>query len=259
MELQAELKDYKVLITRPEPQAMSLAERVQKLGGIAIIFPCIAIVEPTEKQDLLQIIAKLSEFDLAIFISPTAVEKAMPLVRHIWPNSLKVGCIGEGTAHSLAKHQIKVDFYPKQRFNSEELLALAELQAIRGKKVVLFKGEGGKLVLEETLKLRGAEVHNAIVYARARPDVAVSPILVRWQREQFNVVVSTSQEAFMNLLTLLGEKGFALLQNTPLLVISEAMALAAKQAGLDQVILADNATDEAIINALRQQRKRLND
>ncbi|MDF2866770.1 MAG: Uroporphyrinogen synthase [Gammaproteobacteria bacterium] len=258
---QAELENCKVLVTRPEPQAKDLARHIQALGGIPVLLPCIIITPAHDLQSLIQAAETLNSFDIAIFISPNAVDKVVPVLKKYWPvlpKHLKIACVGEGTARTLANYQITVDFYPKAHFNSEELLTLPELQNIAGKHIVLFKGEGGKPLLADTLQQRGANIHKAIAYRRSCPEIDIEPLLTRWQNAEIEIIVSTSQEALDNFIRLIGKRGEMLLQHTALLVISPAMEQAAKQLGLNKIILAENATDQAIIAALIQYRKQLN-
>ena len=258
---QAELANCKILVTRPESQAEKLAHGIQALGGIPIVLPCIIIAAPDSLTSLLQATEELSSFDIAVFISPNAVDQTVPLLKQSWPSlpkHLKIACVGSGTAKALADYQITVDFYPKARFNSEELITLPELQNIAGKRIVLFKGEGGKPLLADTLQQRGAIVHKAIAYKRCCPRINVESLLNRWESTAIDIIVSTSQEALNNFIQLIGKRGAILLQNTPLLVISPSMEQAAKQLGLTKIILAENATDQAVITSLIQYRKQSN-
>jgi uroporphyrinogen-III synthase len=261
MAQKAELANLKILVTRPESQAKDLARQIQVGGGIPLLLPCIMIAEADDITSLSGAAATLDRFDMAIFISPNAVEKSMAILKKTWPSlpkDLRIGCIGEGTAQSLANNQITVDFYPKTHFNSEELLALPELHNIAGKRIVLFKGEGGKPLLADTLELRGAIIYNAICYKRSCPKVNIEPLLNYWQNDGIDVVISTSQEALNNLIEITGKQGQRLLRKTPLLVISPTMAETAKQLQFKTIISANNATDQAIMTALIQYRKQLN-
>lgn len=257
----AVLADLKVLITRPESQALTLANQIETLGGKPTLLPCITIADPPNLSSLIKASQELNRFDMAIFISPNAVQKALLFLHQYWPQlptQLKIGCVGQGTAQALAEHEIKVDFYPKARFNSDELLALPELQNVAGKHIVIFKGLGGKEQLADSLQQRGAYVYNAITYQRLKPQLDIAPLLAQWQTGNISIVISTSQEALTNLYQLLGNEGKVLLQQTPMLVISPVMEHYAKQLGINRVIVADNATDQAIIAALTQYRKQLN-
>jgi uroporphyrinogen-III synthase len=261
MDKQNDLSGLSILITRPQPQAQLLANTVVALGAKPLVLPCVAIAPPPDLSQLARASQCIADYDMAIFISPSAVESSYPYLLQYsanLPQSLKVGCIGEGTAHALARLQIKVDFYPKPRFNSEELLALPELQNVSGKRIAIFKGVGGKPLLTDTLQARGAKVDEVISYQRLCPTVEVDDIMAYWHQQGINVVIATSQETLTNLLQILPESGQDLLKLTPLMVISPAMEQLAKQLQFKTVIVAENATEQAIVASLIQHRKEIN-
>ena len=66
-----------IVVTRPAEQAQALAAMIEAVGGRAIRFPAIAIRELEDLGPFDRLVERLDEFDLAIFISPNAVERAM--------------------------------------------------------------------------------------------------------------------------------------------------------------------------------------
>ena len=75
------LAGINVLVTRPAHQAGGLADRIRTAGGNPILFPVLEILDVTNQRPLLELIDRIDEFDLAIFVSPNAVNKAMSLIR----------------------------------------------------------------------------------------------------------------------------------------------------------------------------------
>ena len=49
-------------------------------GGNPVLFPVLKILDTQDQRPLLDVVGRLDEFDLAIFISPNAVNKAMGLI-----------------------------------------------------------------------------------------------------------------------------------------------------------------------------------
>lgn len=245
------LQKAKILITRPREQTQALSKQIKNLGGEVILLPTIEIVKTANQTLLEQEIKDLINYDLAIFISPNAVIYALPFIhKHwpTWPTSLKVGVIGESTGKKLYEQGIPVNFCPAQHFNSEAFLALPALQNIVGKKIILFKGEGGRELLASTLKARGAFVKEASVYRRQLPSEQMKLLL---PKAQIDIIICTSYAGLQNLITIIGAKYRSWLLNMSLLVASERLAALAKNLGfVKSPLIADNATDTAIIDAL---------
>lgn len=131
------------------------------------------------------------------------------------------------------------------------MLALPALQTVNGQRFVIFRGDGGREYLAETLRQRGANVDYIEAYRRCRPDADTAAVIRHWQSGAINVVVVNSAESLRNLWDMLGEAGQPLLQQTPLLLVSERMLPLLQPLGLTTApILAENATDEAVIKAL---------
>ena len=107
---------------------------------------------------MLDLIERLDEFDIANFISPNAVAKAMSLIstRRTLPAKLKIVAVGQGTAKELGNFGVTGVVVPALRFDSEALLDLPLLRQVNGKRVVIFRGDRGRELLAENLRKRGA-------------------------------------------------------------------------------------------------------
>src|SRR3989344_3038926 len=165
--LRPSLTGVRVLVTRPRDQAEKLTLLIEGEGGEVIRFPVIEIAEPKDPQALLAVIDRLDQFGLAIFISPNAVNRAMNLIlarRGAWPRNVRIACVGRGSARELNLVGAGNVIAPAGRFDSEALLALPELQQVTGNRIVIFRGEGGRELLGDTLKARGADIEYAECY-----------------------------------------------------------------------------------------------
>lgn len=252
--LRPSLKGVRVLVTRPRDQADNLVRLIEARGGEAIRLPVIEIAEPQDTQALLTIIDRLNDFSLAIFISPNAVNRAMNLIhaRGGWPPALRVACVGRGSARELKQFGIENVIVPPDRFDSEALLELPALQAVKGKRIVIFRGEGGREFLGDTLKSRGAEIEYAECYRRVRPDTDVTPLLRRGERGEIDIVSVTSVDGLHNLFNMVGETGQHWLIRSPIVVVSERMVEVCHQLGfITEPRLASPASDEAILEAIQ--------
>jgi uroporphyrinogen-III synthase len=254
------LQGVRVLVTRPRDQAEKLAQLIESEGGEAIRFPAIEIAEPADTQALLAVIDRLDKFDLAIFISPNAVIRAMKLViahHGAWPRNVRIASVGRGSARELKRFDTGNVIVPADRFDSEALLALPELQMVSGLRIVIFRGEGGRELLGDTLKSRGANIEYAECYQRMRPRADVTPLLHRWARGEIDIVSLTSVDGLRNLFDMLGPAGQPWLARTPVIVVGTRMAEVCRELGFKtDPLVASQASDEAILEVIRTWREK---
>jgi len=237
-----------VLITRPAAQAEGLCRLVETAGGRAVRFPAIAIAPVANREPARELLAR--EWDLILFVSRNAVEQALPLFpRRRLPTEPQLGAVGAATAQALTLAGLAPALMPTGRFDSESLLALPALADLKGRRVLIVRGVGGRGLLGDTLIERGAQLAYAEVYRRTLPVTDAASLLTRWRRD-VQLVTATSGEILDNLLTLIGEQGRDLLFDTPLVVISEGTGKTATALGFARVAVADGAADAAVLAAL---------
>lgn len=256
------LADINVLVTRPLGQADDLVRRIEQAGGRALHFPAVEIVEPADTAALNAVLRGLASFDWAIFISPNAVNKTFNLLKAHgeWPRNVQVASIGKGSATALKHFGIADPLVPSGRFDSEGLLASPALQELHGKRIVIFRGDGGREVLGDTLTARGAAVTYAECYRRLKPRADTGPLLRAWARGEIHVVTLTSVQGLHNLFDVVGKLGQQWLIKTPTVVVSERIADACRELRFKApVVVADNASDAAIVAAISSWRARQND
>lgn len=247
------LQGVGVLVTRPAHQAEGLCALIEAEGGRALRFPVLEILDPVDSEPLLALIDRLEEFDMALFISPNAVNKALNLIkaRREFPAHLKIVAIGKGSARELERFGHPADIYPERKFDSETLLEMEEMRQVAGKRVVIFRGDDGRELLADTLRARGAQVEYAEVYRRGRPNADVDGLLHHWARGEIDVVVTTSNAGLRNLFDMVGKLGQQWLRNTPLVVVSERGAALARELGFKHPPIVTEASDESLVEAIK--------
>jgi uroporphyrinogen-III synthase len=245
------LAGRRVVVTRPAGQAAHLAALIRAAGGEPLLYPALAIFPCGEPAQLHALIGRLETFDLAIFVSANAASHGLALVRarRAWPPDLRVATVGRGSERELERHGFSGVIAPRERFDSEGLLALPELAAMQGKRVVIFRGEGGRELLGETLAARGAAVEYAECYRRGRPDADPAPLLARFARRELDAFTVTSSEGLANLHAMLGEAGRQCLQGTPIFAPHERIAAAARALNVQTVVLTGPG-DEGLVAGL---------
>lgn len=232
------LRGRRVVITRPAGQNERLAELIRADGGEPIVFPAIEILELDDLHPLVAAADRLESFDLAVFISPNAVDRAMNVVqsRRRWPPGLKTATIGRASEQALRRYGIVDVIAPSGRFDSEALLELLPLPAVAGKRIVIFRGDGGRQLLGDTLVERGAIVEYVECYRRTRPTADVDALLRAWGRGEIDALTISSSEGLRNLFDMLGEPGQSWLKRTPLFVPHARIAECAHALGCERVI-----------------------
>lgn len=233
------LSGRRIVVTRPLDQCAPLAAAIRALGGEALIFPVLSIAPVSDPERVAAVGARLGEFALAVFVSPNAIEHAFAALGACpWPAGLAVAAIGATSEQALAARGFSAVIAPRERQDSEALLALAPLQAeaLRGRRVVVFRGDGGRELLGETLAARGARVEYVTCYHRSRPSPGAADLAL-WRDGAIDAVTLTSSEGLRNLWDLLDDAGRARLAGLPVLVPHARIAEEARRLGLARVTL----------------------
>jgi len=246
------LQGKRILVTRPAEQAAKLAQMIAAQGGQAVFFPLLEIGAADDPVPLQRAIEQLDDYAFAIFISPNAVAYALPqiLAACRWPRGLQAAAIGPSTTVQLAAQGIANVISPAGRFDSEALLELPAFaaEAVAGKRVLLLRGNGGRELLAETLRQRGASVDAVTCYHRS-PPADGEPIVSLLRNRQLDALTISSSEGLRNLLALLDTDAFAQLFRLPLFVPHQRIAQVAAELGLSRVVLSAPA-DAGIIESL---------
>jgi uroporphyrinogen-III synthase len=223
-----------VLVTRPARQAGGFAMKIAALDGVPIIFPAIAILPPVDPAPLAGAHLTLSTYDMAIFVSANAVEYGAPDSRQ-WPDRLIPFAPGPGTAEALAAIGIAGTRVPRTTYDSEGLLALDELSDVRGKRIVIFRGNGGREHLGEALSARGALVDYVSCYRRTRPEAGSLGLAEAFRERRIHAVTVTSTEGLDNLWALSDDATRAAWRACPTFAPHPRIAARARELGLTAV------------------------
>jgi len=255
------LRHIHVLVTRPEDQQQNLVELIESEGGEAIRFPTIEIAPTEHQQKLHDTLSHLDQYNLAVFISPNAAQYFFDSLSQLGlslPDSLLLACVGKGCARAVEEHGYTVHAIPVSGIGSEGLLNHELMQLVQGKRVIIFRGNGGRELLAESLRKRGAEVEYCECYRRKPPDVDATPLVKRWGRDGVQVVTITSTQALKNLKQMIGEDAGHLLRDTPLVALSERIAEVASGMGCKEVLVTSDTSDLAIVDTIKQWRLKQN-
>jgi uroporphyrinogen-III synthase len=256
----ATLKNKRILVTRPAHQADQLCRLISDAGGIPVLFPTIEIrpVLNPEKLSakLSACFANIDQYDFIIFVSRNAVTAVFDHYLSkdgLLAEKIQILAIGSGTAAALSELAMSDVLHAGVQADSESLLLLPELDSelVRNKKILIVRGVGGRELLADNLKQRGALVDYAEVYQRALPEYDIQQCRELWQNEQLDAVIISSNEGLENLLKLTADADQEKLFKTPLIVMSARNAELAKQTGfITETAIAKEKNDEGLLLAL---------
>jgi len=223
------LAGLSVLVTRPREQADSLCDLIAAAHGRPIRFPTLEILGPSDKHAARSALAAARTARLLVFVSSNAVQYAFPLLPDELPVNLEIAAVGQSTAKALEAMGLPATLVP-ERMDSEGLLALPALEDMHGRSTIILRGNGGRELIAQTLRERGADVLQVEVYRRQLP--------------------ARSGAILDNLFILIGDEGAPLLRRTPLIVVSQRLADHALTLGCEAVHVAASAQDQDVLVAL---------
>ena len=250
------LAGLKVLVTRPQAQQQALCDAIEAAGGLAVKLPLLAISPLTaaaETQDLRTRIQNLDHYQLLIFVSSNAANYGAEWINTYWPqfpSAIEVIAVGPTTAGLVTDLLGCAVTKSAAGMTSEDLLALPALRDVNGKRIGILRGRGGRELLAESLRAKGAEVDYLEVYRRSPVRYTSDEINQLLRAASLDVLSITSGESLLQLLAILGDNK-AEMSLLPLLVPSLRVAEQAQQAGFNSVINANGADASSFIAALQ--------
>ena len=241
-----------IVITRPFNHSATLLTECRKAGFTSHVVPLIDIV-PTPSVLLLKAAqSEIASVDGVILISPTAIEYALEDVA--WPLTTPAFVIGPGSFHYAQERGITPLYMPETTFDSEGLLALPQLKEIKGKRFILFRGNGGRELLAQTLEARGAAVKCVEAYRRVPPllNQAAWDII-----EYSDAILISSKEAVKNLFLQANKKQLECLRGLLYFVSHQKIAGVLQELGV-QAIQLGGLTDQEMVVKVRNFFKKRN-
>ena len=217
------MRPFTLLNTRPAHQADALNELVTQHGGESINCPTIEVqwlgVSDNEFVGCIR-------FDKAIFTSANSVlgwyrfqQKLSSEAKNLFSQT-EFYAIGKATQEKGLELGLEIKTLSHKQFDSEHFLAHEKMLDIKGQHIAIFKGEGGRSLIEETLSSRSATVKLFDVYQRKMAPFCVS----EWERflkSSSPVLLLSSLESWQNLVSGLLQENKNALTNREELIQAE--------------------------------------
>lgn len=245
------LVGHAVLVTRPQHQAEHLCHLIEAEGGVALRFPLLEIVAAADPEAARRALASALVATRVVFVSANAVRESLTLMPEMMRelSAAQVAAIGGGTARALAQAGLEAEVATARGTRSEDLLTLPMFapRAVRGHTVAVVRGEGGRELLEQSLRSSGAHVIAAAVYRRIPPRGDLASFLTT-HAQQIALAIVTSGEALRNLRHALPVEWQQQVLDWPLVLPSERVVELARELGFTGPLCAVcEMCDEALV------------
>ena len=273
------MRSTTLVVTRPSGQASALTEALQ--AAIASIvashlkqdwqapqimaLPLLTIVPKSDTMVAVAIRTAMQTADLAVFVSPNAIECTMRLLGDDWQSiaqrPIPIGVVGQSSYHALERHGIGTEaklptpiWMPENpaQWDSEGLWDAIQnrFPSWAGRRVVVFRGDGGREWLADQLQSVGAQVEAIAVYSR----IPLSESSPQWEKilnanTDDALWILTSSEAVRHLGAVLEQQGRQdYLAGASALCPHHNIARSAKEIGF-ATVLECHSGDAALVSA----------
>jgi hydroxymethylbilane synthase len=242
------LSGLRVLVTRADGQARSLADALRAQGAAVVACPVIEIEPiPVSRERL----ATLSGYDWLVLTSANGVDRLFELLdaaKLPLPPHIKVAAIGPETLARLRIHGIEPALTPEQ-FVAEKLADRLVVELPPGSRVMLARAAGSREVLPERLRSHGATVDVMETY-RAVPPAGLAARL-RTALADVDLVTFTSASTVRHFVEAVDGEIEPSLQVAVIGPITEAVA---RELGLRVDIIALEYTTRGLVDAIVRSR-----
>lgn len=225
-----------------------------------IQLPLLSIVPNENPVDAKRLKELLPASDLAVFVSPNAVECSMRLLQSEWPKTIPIAVVGGGSLEALSHHGITVEagytiYAPSNpsEWDSEGLWKVLNQaqKSWAGKSILFLKGIGGRAWLGEQFLLQGAEIHSVSTYKRV-PLAGDSPAWLGLKKAlpSDSVCVLTSSEAVRHFAQFLKENSSwaeSWLNEAMMLCTHERIAQACNELGFKNIDWCAPGDDQLLV------------
>ncbi len=245
----------RILVTRPEDQAVDFIRALSELGAQCLVFPTIKIIPPATWKEFDRAIEGLSRYDWILFTSVNGVtyfferlDVAKRDTRHL--SGIKIGAIGPKTAAALMDRGINPDLIPDVYW-AEEIVEALKGYHLNGKRVLLPRPSIARDYIPKNLKKLGAFVDEVEAYQTVQPEYSQDQLDTLFESGKIDMITFTSPSIVGNFMALLkGKPIYEGISKVGAACIGPVTAQKAKEVGLKVVVIPDEYTADALTRAI---------
>lgn len=249
-----DLSNLDIVVLRAPRDADSLVNELSASNARVHQFPVQKISPLTDhREQISRQIEHIHKFDKAIFVSAYATQYALEWFDRLRPaGNIGVDCfaIGPASAALLEKRKIPISV-PLNGWHSEGLLALADMERVRGEKIIIFRGSGGLTLLGDTLRARGASIEYCELYERKIDERFKYKIADLIDSSRTVLLLAHSGEIIDALLAVTDREHTEIIFKTPIVVPGPRLQRHATRSGFNHVIAAASAMAEDMEAAVK--------
>ena len=249
------LAGKRVVITRAALQSSELFDKLKHRGAIPLVLPLVTFAPPDDFTPLDSALRRWKQFDWVIFTSAFAVQAVAVRAARFGRNLIKGGAppeiavVGPATKEKAEK----AGFFVEHQARTHLGVALAEElgERVHNKHVLLPRSDRANPDLPKALRELGADVTEVIAYKTLRPTDADKEAIDRVVKGEADAVLFFSPSAVHTFVELVGRERVKTLQSRVAMTsIGPVTAAALRDAGVQRIVTASEATSDAVVTAL---------
>jgi uroporphyrinogen III methyltransferase / synthase len=241
----------RILITRPAEQARACAAQLWEVGAEPILAPTIRIAPPDDTAASEEAVRTVHTYQWIVFSSVNGVQAFFARLRAAYRDArafgdARVAAIGPKTAYELATHGIHADLLPARHI-SEDMAQALLTQSNENDHILIYGAHEARNALPDILRAQGRRVHIVAAYKTTYVD---DPTLEE-RAASCDIWTFTSASCVRGLAANTADI-VTLARGKHIACIGPITAQAAREVGLSSIIMAEEATTEALITALER-------
>ncbi len=238
----------RIIVTRTEEQSASFVSQMTMLGATVLVVPMIRIEPAVLSAGEMSMLDSFHDYDFIVFTSVNAATNFFPLLkpdpaRHRRPAII---AIGSKTMAAIQEFGFTPYFVP-EKFNARELMKSMGSIDLKGKRVLIPKGNLSGSEIAEFVRTRGGLPDEAVVYRTVPNENIDERLKDEISSGHFDTAVFFSPSQVKNFLNIFGT---SVLKGKHVAAIGPTTKKSAEQYGLVVDIMPENSTTEELIASL---------